>query len=875
MDLYTYKKREEPWQGRILTRYHRKDLLQLTTLQLRDICYKERIVVGMAKKLDRNALIEQIMKYRGINENAFICDYDETNWDRLSRNIKRFLTAQIDHDNRIQIPAKMIFFQNLAVTELDNYIVNTSGLVKESNVLLVDDNLELYGIFNLTEYKKQWYLTAKDGMIAHKQKKLKHYNLLFFGEHESIQLYEVYYGLNKLLPAQLKFYKVVSSDMRIEELFETDMALAIDFGSTNTSAGAFLERGYVPYLTTVEMQSFNLKADSANLVKFPTSSSIDDWAELIPTCISVKDCLDSEKIIYRYGHDALDFLHSIGYNTASSHFHEVKRWVNDIKYIEELVDEFDHVCKVERAEILGQFLRYIIHAAQQQFKCKFKRIHFSSPVRLQSQFMQMFQDILPEYNLIVDEALDEGMSVLYNSISDLINRGAYEEAKPYSALILDCGGSTTDLSSCTFAIENGRIAYDIDIKTTFEYGNINFGGNNLTYRIMQYLKVLFYEYYSTGSIKSSLKDMLASDSFHAYRFIDDNSINAFYKNLDILYEQAEKYIPTRFGDYRHAPRSEYQAIHSNFYFLWFVAEKLKFTFFETGDIFRSTFHKLGLKDDEYDLRVTPFEPWSLNLKDNNGFTTTYEYPKIIFNVEEIKHLMQADVYYCMKDFLELFYEQGKLNDYSMIRMVGQSCKIETFKDSIKEFVPGKRIRFSRKMSDEQNLKLSCLKGAISYLNDRRMGRVNTDINNTLPYTPYQVTALTHDERKVMLISSLERLTKSAGFVSRPIHTREIEFDLKDAQGELLYTYQLMTDFSKFYHTDYTEVNGKLSDRIRQDDVDNIRDGEIKFFVFAYANWWGFYVLPIARHNSELYADKRVFFSFENEKWENDFFDGFH
>ena len=92
---------------------------------------------------------------------------------------------------------------------------------------------------------------------------------------------------------------------------------------------------------------------------------------------------------------------------------------------------------------------------------------------------------------------------------------------------------------------------------------------------------------------------------------------------------------------------------------------------------------------------------------------------------------------------------------------------------------------------------------------------------------------------------------------------------------MLYTYQLRTDFKKFYSTNYTYVNTKLSDRIRQDDVDSIRDGEIKFFVFAYANWWGFYVLPIARLNSELFAGERVFFSFENEQWENDFFDGFH
>ena len=859
-----------------MTRYRRRELENLTTLQLRDICRKERLVYGVAHKMDRHALMELIMKFRGINENAFIQDYDEENWERLERNIKRFVNTEIQHDGRIEVPAKMILFRTLAVSRHDDYRVETGKRVGESNVLVVDDAMNLYAVFNLREYDDKYYLTASDGMIAKKQRKVKHYNLLFFGDYESTQLYELYYGLNKLLPAQMKYYKAVAADMRIEELETTQMVLAIDFGSSSTSAGAYLERGYVSYLSPVEMESFSLKADAINLVKFGSGSDKTSRQALLPSVISLKDCCGTDTNIYRFGVDALEYLNAQGYHTIASHFHEMKRWVNDIEKIEELVDESDHVCHLSRKEILAAYLEYVIHEAEQQFKCRFHSLHFTAPVRLQPQFMQMYQDMLPSYDIVIDQALDEGLSVLYNSIKDLISRGTYEEGKAYKALIFDCGGGTSDLSSCSFVIENGRIAYNVDIKTTFENGNINFGGNNLTYRMMQYLKVLFANYYEHGRTNASLREFLASDTFHAYRFLDNHSLSEYYQKLDVAYEKAEELIPTRFGDYRHAPRNEYASVHANFYFLWFAAEKLKRNFFETGDIYRSSFHKLGLKDDEYDMKVTPFEPWALNLREEDHFQSTYDYPKIIFNVEEIRHLILADVYCCMREFLEPFYEEDALSDYAMIRMVGQSCKIDSFKDSIKEFVPGKRIQFSQKQMDGQNLKLSCLQGAIAYLNDRRMGLVDASIENALPVTPYEVTAFTHDGREITMISSLERLTKSDGFVSRNFHTKEIELQLKDAAGKVLYTYQIETDFRQYEETDYTTINTTLSDRIRQDDVDTIERREIKFFVFAYANWWGFYVLPIGRNEEgKLFKGERRFFSFENERWEKDFFDGFH
>ena len=62
--------------------------------------------------------------------------------------------------------------------------------------------------------------------------------------------------------------------------------------------------------------------------------------------------------------------------------------------------------------------------------------------------------------------------------------------KKYRALVIDCGGGTTDMCSCRFRIWDERVSYRISIETSYENGDADFGGNNLTYRIMQLLKVL-------------------------------------------------------------------------------------------------------------------------------------------------------------------------------------------------------------------------------------------------------------------------------------------------------------------------------------------------------------------------------------------------
>ena len=59
----------------------------------------------------------------------------------------------------------------------------------------------------------------------------------------------------------------------------------------------------------------------------------------------------------------------------------------------------------------------------------------------------------------------------------------------------------------------------------------------------------------------------------------------------------------------------------------------------------------------------------------------------------------------------------------------------------------------------------------------------------------------------------------------------------------------------------------------QDDVDNIEEEEVKFFIFAAKDQWGFYLVPIMRKEDKLCLGQEAFYEFENQNWEMNFFDG--
>ena len=488
----------------------------------------------------------------------------------------------------------------------------------------------------------------------------------------------------------------------------------------------------------------------------------------------------------------------------------------------------------------------------------------------------MFQELLPEYDIDTAHMLDEGTAVIYNTIQNLIEKKRFYDGETIEALIMDCGGGTTDLSSCNFRIENDSVSYKVDIETTYENGDTNFGGNNITYRIMQYIKIMFASFYSSKATVR-IDEVIPVASEDIFRFVDEFGKDAVYEKLEQMYEDAEAVIPTKFKNYENHTRDEYYMVKNNFYFLFDIADKMKQQFYLREGIVRNSFQNNYDRESD-DLKITQIERWNLIVREAGQLIYKHSFPDIIFNIKEIELLLKADIYEVVNKFLLEFYQNRTLQDYSIIKLTGQSCRIDIFREALKEFVPGKSIEFkqqSKEKKDITELKLTCVRGAIQYVNARKMGFTEVKLHYRMPSIPYSVSGFTHDNQEKMLIYSLDR-TQTYGTLSRNSGISQLELFLKDESGDLKYRYIYANDRESSKQTTYKEVLAQFPEYTEcfpQYEMDAITDGEVKFFVFAAKNQWGFFIVPISRTESQLYIGREEFYAFENDNWELDFFDG--
>lgn len=240
-------------------------------------------------------------------------------------------------------------------------------------------------------------------------------------------------------------------------------------------------------------------------------------------------------------------------------------------------------------------------------------------------------------------------------------------------------------------------------------------------------------------------------------------------------------------------------------------------------------------------------------------------------------LLRADIYGIVHKFLDPLYESDTLYDYTSIKLSGQSCKIGVFADAIKEFVPGKVLQFKRVSGnmDEQaqlNLKLSCVDGALQYLRDKKYGFANVSIKSGIPALPYEIVAANHRGDMITLIHRLDR-KRQQGTISRNLESLTLKLYLMDAEGAQRYSYTYQCK-QKLLPITYEELS-RIAPNIQQTETDTIVEDEMKFFVWANVDRWGFSVLPVTRVKEGLKVGEERFFPFENDTWVLNLFDGLH
>ena len=359
-----------------------------------------------------------------------------------------------------------------------------------------------------------------------------------------------------------------------------------------------------------------------------------------------------------------------------------------------------------------------------------------------------------------------------------------------------------------------------------------------------------------------------------FRRVDEEGAEQVYRLLDEEYKKAEALIPTRFKDYEHKSNSDYYAVKNNFYFLFELAEEIKKTFYGKKDALRVVVSSIPIEESATVCVLA--DRFKLSIFEEGQLHMLKDIPTVYFSISQLNRLLQGDIYRIVKRFIEAPYESGELQDYSIMRLTGQSCKIELFREALKEFIPGKVIesssRRNQEMLEEHGLKLMCLDGAIKYIKDKRFGFADVAIVNEQPALPYIITAITHTGEEHVLIQSLNR-DQTWGYISRNMTDLTLQLYLKDLNGQVRYKYNCFFDRNEFRPVEAEDIVERYEKRIVQDDVDSIVNRELRAFVLADEERWGFLVVPVLRKEEKLMLGPDQFYLFEMENWVMNFFDG--
>lgn len=201
-----------------------------------------------------------------------------------------------------------------------------------------------------------------------------------------------------------------------------------------------------------------------------------------------------------------------------------------------------------------------------------------------------------------------------------------------------------------------------------------------------------------------------------FRYVDQYGSEEVYRELEEEYSKAERFLPTRFREFENQGRADYFKVKNNFYFLFHLAEIVKKEFYNHVGTLR-----VGMSSQKVSDSATtwiPVDKWKLSGYGENGLGIVKEFPTVYLSIYELELLLKADIYGIIRRFLGHMYEEELLEEYSIIKLTGQSCKIAIFRDAIKEFVPGRTIQFKRRSGDltrDFELKMACVDGALQYL----------------------------------------------------------------------------------------------------------------------------------------------------------------
>lgn len=624
-----------------------------------------------------------------------------------------------DVEGKMQFKAPKLH-ENMSVTVNSNFKMKcTIPDISYNNVLIMDNDLK-----NVIAVGR--VVTKEGAHLVIMQKE----NIDFSAFQNKTQFH---FGVLKIANESLTgeiIYKPIKIQMEI--IGKTKCVLCIDFGTSNTTAGSYRIK--------------NLQGTEPELVSFADVTQDNRLVDYFPTIVYVENCENPSDIKYKFGFDAKKLEKSKNYESSASVFYQIKHWLIEDKSSSEQIEIFDvngNATEVPKKEIVRAYLKQVITLAEDYFGVQFQELHFTAPVKMKYKFISILKEILPEYT-IVEDAIDEAGAILFDYIADkyVAWKKDTEKKSPENlsgnVAVIDCGGGTTDLATCNYKFERNQDATRIDkieIDTQFTNGDFNYGGNNITYRIMQLIKLKIAVKYgflpkeafnkvlerSENDILEEADKILKSKDKDKENYDEeDYNVIDLYQEFNDLYDACEEFLPTQFNNLSDVFFDEdVPKVKRNFYYLWQFAEQVKITFYR---------EEKEVKKDKWDDAIQTIGDLKLNylyrIEDDMLVRLENPLDDLEITITEIRKVIFGDIYNLLNRILDIQKEDGlPKTTYNYYRLSGQSCKINIFNELLKEFIPGKKLRAGLCSNTERNpehvesmiLKKYCIGGSIRFM----------------------------------------------------------------------------------------------------------------------------------------------------------------
>ncbi len=842
--------------------YTREELAAFELPRLREICRSENIKPPTMEMFHHKKELEELLyRYLGVVKKPGIAVLDRECCKRLEDAFAQSGGGQL---GGIEVPARMELYQDQSSFQKDEppYLAVTKSALG-IYAFLVDETCEIQAVLMLDPVH-----TGKYRMRLERERispdipvgRFHQWELLFTECAYTEEVVRCYQGKQRK-KSTLPYIRIPVPEVWVKAVPKSEEPLIIDYGTSYTTAGTSAGDGRGGRIL------FASVPDCAWMRQRGCSG-----CGLSPSVLAIKDCGDGipEHMTFLYGQEAVQEEKNRGFMARNSIFYDMKRWVGRYRERIQVSDLEGNTCEVERLFLIRSFLLHIIDQAQQQNRVTYHKLCFTCPVKQKVLSLRMYQDALPEYTVMTQNITDEAVAVAYHFLEQSIRDLDYEDGIAKKMLILDCGGGTSDMVCCNYHIINEGITSCLNMHVTYAHGDTNFGGNQLTWRVMQYLKIRLAEVLRRME-PVSMDALFPGILSQLYEKIDKDGVEKAYETFSAVYAKAEALIPTCFACYQNHPEHAYLKVRSNYYFLWNLAEAVKKKLYYQPGVCRVALRPLFLEYAVYGC----FEDFHLFLKREQGrWETRTLCPELVVEKEEVNLLLKPDIYGFFKNFIEPWYESGRLLDIDRIILSGQSSKIELFREVMKEYVAGRKAKTGGEAGCER--KFLCMDGAMAYQKDLRTGRIRTLIRYEPARAPYSLTAEDYvmAGRQKTLLEKGTPMGEMYGFLARPTGTQEVLFYLKDGFGKVVFCIPYAIAQESREETGYGQL---LSDypMIRQEDLDSMQNGELRLFIYGDDENWGFSVLEAAREDNRLYTRPPGFVPFEPGAWETDFFDGRH